>query len=65
MCFIILNYTGVQYPNNCNFLTFKINKTKKEKTPYEQESWSNTTSAIGFIIIIILAMLGNFIFNNL
>jgi len=42
-----------------------MKKEEKQKTPYEQESWSNTTSAIGFIIIIILAMLGNFIFNNL
>lgn len=38
---------------------------KKQKTPYEQESISNKNAAIGFIIIIILAMLGDYIFNNL
>ena len=40
-----------------------MKKEEKQKTPYEQESWSNTTSTIGFIIIIILAMLGNYLFN--
>jgi small neutral amino acid transporter SnatA (MarC family) len=38
---------------------------KKEKTRYEQESISNKNAAIGFIIIIILALLGDAIFNNL
>ena len=36
---------------------------KKQKTPYEQESWSNSTSLIGFVIIIIIALLGNYLFN--